>query len=106
MKHEKKVFPHIKVVGCPVCGGEFSMREISKHSQSCYVRSERQTTYGTDYKVRFYFNILIPIPNILNSIRCPMISTVFTVMLTTKSTTLIANGFVMLVQNITRMNTT
>lgn len=39
------------VVGCPVCAGEYPMREISKHIQSCFVRSERQTTYGTDYMV-------------------------------------------------------
>ncbi|CAK5080687.1 unnamed protein product [Meloidogyne enterolobii] len=39
------------VVGCPVCGGEFPMRESTKHIQSCYTRSEKQTTYGTDYPI-------------------------------------------------------
>lgn len=39
------------MVGCPVCAGEFSFREITKHTQSCFMRSERQTTYGTDYQV-------------------------------------------------------
>lgn len=39
------------VIGCPVCAGEFPMREIAKHTQSCFVRSERQTTYGTDYPI-------------------------------------------------------
>ncbi|KAL3071297.1 hypothetical protein niasHT_032538 [Heterodera trifolii] len=39
------------LVGCPVCHGEFQMREICKHVHTCFVRSERQTTYGTDYQI-------------------------------------------------------
>uniref|UniRef100_A0A914HZQ2 CXXC-type zinc finger protein 1 n=1 Tax=Globodera rostochiensis TaxID=31243 RepID=A0A914HZQ2_GLORO len=39
------------LVGCPVCHGEFPMRESCRHIHMCFVRSERQTTYGTDYLI-------------------------------------------------------
>lgn len=59
------------VFGCPVCAGEFPMREIAKHMQSCYVRSERQTTYGTDYKIpNNQYNLYCEEYNKINNTYC------------------------------------
>uniref|UniRef100_A0A1I8BAK0 CXXC-type zinc finger protein 1 n=1 Tax=Meloidogyne hapla TaxID=6305 RepID=A0A1I8BAK0_MELHA len=59
------------VVGCPVCGGEFPMRESTKHIQSCYARSEKQTTYGTDYPIPTnQYNLYCDAYNKINKTYC------------------------------------
>lgn len=39
------------VLNCAVCSGEFSIKDITRHTQSCFVRTERQSTFATNSKL-------------------------------------------------------
>ncbi|GMS83118.1 hypothetical protein PENTCL1PPCAC_5293, partial [Pristionchus entomophagus] len=38
------------MINCPVCAVEYGSRSISKHIERCFIRMEKQTTYGTNTK--------------------------------------------------------